>query len=355
MMIEATGLRTHIWNNNLRSVLLLCFFPILLLILFYGLLIGFNGLTTNAGLDQGLILAAEQLPMTAPYALAGAGAWFGVAFFAHNAMINAATGAKSVTISQEPRAYKMLENLSISRGMTTPKLLIMETPVMNAFASGIRRDNYQVTLTRGLMEALDDEELEAVIAHELSHIRHKDVRMLIIAVIFVGIFAFVGESLFRNMFRINFARSDNHRRSGGGNAGVLILVAFAIVALTYVIALMIRFTMSRKREYMADAGAVELTKNPDAMIRALEKISGNAEMKSVPDEVREMAIYNPRTGLAGMFTTHPPIEKRIEALVKFAGGRIGTQSRPDPRRPQPTPPKDEPPRKTFGRRKSPWK
>ena len=215
--------------------------------------------------------------------------------------------------------------------------MVMETPAMNAFASGIRPNTYQVTLTRGLMDALDDEELEAVIAHELSHIMHKDVRMLIIAVIFVGIFAFVGEMLFRNMFRINFARSNNHRRSGGGNAGVLILVAFVIVALTYVIALMIRFTMSRKREYMADAGAVELTKNPDAMIRALQKISGHADLETVPDEVREMALYNPRTGLAGLFTTHPPIEKRIDALVKYAGGRVGTQSGRAPTRPSASP------------------
>ena len=352
MLIEAAGLRSHIWNNNLRSVLLLCFFPVLLLVLFYGLLIGWQGFAGDGSLEDGLMAAAETLPTAAPYALAGAGAWFGVAFFAHNAMINAATGAKSVTISQEPRAYRMLENLAISRGMTTPRLMVMDTPAMNAFASGIRRENYQITLTRGLMQALDDEELEAVIAHELSHIRHKDVRMLIIAVIFVGIFAFVGESLFRGMFRVNFARSDHHRRSGGGNAGVLILVAFAIVALTYVIALMIRFTMSRKREYMADAGAVELTKNPDAMIRALQKISGHAEMAAVPDEVREMALYNPRTGLAGLFTTHPPIEKRIEALVKYAGGRVGTQSRPPRRRAAPSPP--EPARKTFGRRTNPW-
>jgi len=327
-MLSATGLRTHIWNNNLRSVLLLGFFPVLLLVLFYGLLIGFLGMSGDATLDTGFAQAANMLPTTAPYALGGAGVWFGIAFFGHNAMINAATKAKPVTISQEPRAYRMLENLSISRGMTTPRLMVMETQALNAFASGIRAENYQVTLTRGLMDTLDDEELEAVIAHELSHIRHKDVRMLIIAVIFVGIFAFVGESLFRNMFRVNLGRTSKHQRSGGGSAGVLILVAFAIVALTYVLALLIRFTMSRKREYMADAGAVELTKNPDAMIRALQKISGNAELTTVPDEVREMAIYNPRVGLAGLFTTHPPIEKRIQALVKFGGGRVGTQSRP---------------------------
>lgn len=348
MLIKATGLRTHIWNNNLRSVLLLGFFPVLLLVLFYGLLIGFLGVSGGATLDSGLIQAAEMLPTAAPYALGGAGAWFGVAFFGHNAMINAATKAKPVTISQEPRAYRMLENLSISRGMTTPRLMVMDTSAMNAFASGIRDDNYQITLTRGLMETLDDEELEAVIAHELSHIRHKDVRMLIIAIIFVGIFAFIGEILFRSMFHVNLGRSNRHRRSGGGSAGVLILVAFAIVGLTYVFALLIRFTMSRQREYMADAGAVELTKNPDAMIRALQKISGNGELTTVPDEVREMAIYNPRTGLAGLFTTHPPIEKRIDALVKFGGGRVGTTSRPARRAPDGVPsPQSKPSRNPW--------
>ncbi|GHA83651.1 protease HtpX [Algimonas arctica] len=350
MLMKATGLRTHIWNNNLRSVLLLGFFPVLLLILFYGIMLGFLGMSSDATLDSGFRQAAEMLPSAAPYALGGAGAWFGIAFFGHNAMINAATKAKPVTISQEPRAYRMLENLSISRGMTTPRLMVMDTTAMNAFASGIRDSNYQVTLTRGLMEALDDEELEAVIAHELSHIRNKDVRMLIIAVIFVGIFAFVGETLFRGMFHVNLGRTSKNHRSGGGSAGVLILVAFAIVALTYVVALMIRFTMSRQREYMADAGAVELTKNPDAMIRALQKISGNAVMSSVPDEVREMAIYNPRTGLAGLFTTHPPIEKRIDALVQYGGGRVGTTSRPARRAPDTVPSPSSKPNRNPWRR-----
>jgi len=166
-----------------------------------------------------------------------------------------------------------------------------------------------------------------VIAHELSHIENKDVRTMIIAVIFVGIFAFFGESVIRNMFRVHMPRTSRHRRSGGDNAGVMIVIAIAIMALTYFFALMIRFSLSRRREYIADAGAVELTKNPDAMIRALEKISGRAALEGVPAEVREMAIENPRTGFAGMFATHPPIEKRIAALVQYAAGREGTKSR----------------------------
>ena len=321
-MIEAYGLKTHIWNNNLRSILLLIGFPLLLLLLIYGLIVLWTGMAGEFSTSaQGFVQAAQHLPSAVPLAFGAAGTWFGIAFLGHNAMINASTKARSLKESEAPRAYKILENLCIARGMTMPRLMIMESPALNAFASGIRDENYQVTLTRGLMQRLDDEELEAVIAHELCHIQHKDVRMLIIAVIFVGIFAFAGEMLMRNIFRVNVSRSQHYRRSGGGNSGALILFAIVIVALTYFIAIMIRFTLSRNREYMADAGAVELTKNPDAMIRALQKISGQAHMPNVPDEIQEMAIENPRTGFAGLFATHPPIEKRIEALVKYAGGR----------------------------------
>lgn len=308
--------------------MLLILFPILLLFLSYGLILLWIGFTSDGGTGEGLAYAAQSIPTAAPIALGAAGAWFTVAFFSHQAIIDASTKARSLTLSEEPRAYRLLENLSISRGQTTPKLKVIETPVLNAYASGIRDKNYTVTLTRGLLNELDDEELEAVIAHELSHIRNKDVRMLIIAIIFVGIFAFVGETIVRGVFRTNLPRSNNHRRSGGGNAGALIFFALAIIAITYFIAILIRFTLSRKREYLADAGAVELTKNPDAMIRVLQKLSGNAELKNVPDEVREMAIHNPRVGFAGAFATHPPIEKRIEAIVKYGGGRVGTQSRP---------------------------
>jgi heat shock protein HtpX len=327
-VLKAYGLKTHIWNNNLRSILLLIFFPILLLCLAYALVLLWLGFTSEQSIADGLAYAAYSMPKTAPIALGAAGAWFTVAFFSHQAIIDMATKSKSLSVSDEPRAYRLLENLSITRGETMPKLKVIETPVLNAFASGIRDKNYTVTLTRGLLNELDDEELEAVIAHELSHIRHKDVRMLIIAIIFVGIFAFIGESVVRGVFRTNLPRSDHHRRSGGGNAGALIFFALALIAVTYLIAILIRFSLSRKREYLADAGAVELTKNPDAMIRVLQKLSGNAELKNVPDEIREMALHNPRIGLAGAFATHPPIEKRIEAIVKYGGGRVGTQSRP---------------------------
>lgn len=327
-MLEAYGLKTHIWNNNLRSTFLLFAFPLLLLFLAFGVMLIFFGFTSDGNIDQGLEATIQAMPMAVPATLGLAGGWFGIAFFAHQKIIGASVKSRALTQSEEPRAYKMLEELCISRGQTMPRLNVIETQQMNAFASGIRDQNYQITLTRGLMNNLDDAELNAVIAHELSHIRHKDVRMLIIAVIFVGIFAFVGESVVRGIFRTNLGRTDTHRRSGGGNAGALIFIGFAIIAIAYLFAVLIRFTLSRKREYMADAGAVELTKDPDAMIRALEKISGRAQLQDVPDEIREMSLHNPRVGLAGAFATHPPIEKRIDAIVKFGGGRIGTQSVP---------------------------
>ncbi|MGB0908244.1 MAG: M48 family metallopeptidase [Maricaulaceae bacterium] len=330
-MFKAYGLKTHIWNNNLRSIMLLILFPVLLLVLAYALLLMYYGYTGEMAPAEGMLYAAQSLPRAAPIAFGAAGGWFAVAFLGHQAMIDMATKAKSVSPSQEPTAYRLLENLCISRGIVMPKLKVIETPIMNAYASGIRTKNYTITLTRGLMEKLDDEELEAVIAHELSHIENRDVRLLIIAVIFVGIFSFFGEGIVRGVMRTNMPRSEHHRRSGGGNAGVLVLIGIAIVSIAYMLAMLIRFSLSRKREYLADAGAVELTKNPDAMIRALQKISGQAEMKHIPAEVREMAFENPRTGFSGVFATHPPIEKRIAALIEYGGGRMGTQSRPKPR------------------------
>lgn len=326
--MQAFGLKTHIWNNNLASIFLLAMFPVLLIALAYAGALVWAGME-GYSVGEGMALALSRMPLITPFALAGAGAWFAVAWFGHNAMISAAMGSKSLTRRANPDLYNMLENLSISVGMTMPKLRIVETGAMNAFASGLKEKDYTVTFTRGLLDALSDEEIEAVMAHELTHIRNRDVRLLIIAVVFVGIISFVAEIVARSFFYSNMGRTTRSRRSGGGQAGVLILIAVGILAVAYILAILIRFALSRKREYLADAGSVELTKNPDAMIRALQKISGEAEIPGAPGEVREMFLYNPHKGFSGMFTTHPPIEKRIEALVKFGGGRVQPLEEPE--------------------------
>lgn len=317
----AYGLQTHIWNNNLKSILLLAGFPVLLLLLMYGLNVGYVAMSTDVpNVGEGLRLAAENMTRTWPFAFLAAAIWFAIAWMSHQALINLSTGARGVTREEAPDLYNLLENLCISRGITMPKLQIIDSPALNAFASGVSDKTYSITLTRGIVEALDRQELESVIAHELTHIRNRDVRLLIIAVIFVGIFSFFGELVFRNVFRTG-VRIGGHASSRKGDSrggGVLILIAIALVVVAYLLALVIRFSLSQKREFLADAGAVDLTRNPDGMISALKKISGRSAIDA-PGEVRQMMLDN-SSRFAGLFATHPSIDKRIAALATYAGG-----------------------------------
>jgi len=247
-------------------------------------------------------------------------------------MIDAVTGGREVTRQQEPRLYNLLENLCISRGIPMPKLKVIEDGSLNAFATGMNDKQYSITVTSGLINALDDAELESVLGHELTHIRNGDVRMLVIAVIIAGAIAFFAEIVFRLMFQGGLRwRSRGGDRKGGG---VVILIAIALIALAWILSLVIRFALSRKREYLADAGSVELTKNPDAMISALRKIEGRGELEGATSAVMEMCIDNPREGFSNVFDTHPPIDARVSALVKFAGGHDpGPLALPQPAEP----------------------
>ncbi|MBJ7485464.1 M48 family metallopeptidase [Brevundimonas sp.] len=317
----AVGLKTHIWANNTRSIVLLAGFPVLLVLILYGLqliLMGFGFLPNSGeslGADMGM--AASMLAGTIPLALVVAGVWFAIAWFGNQAMIDAMTGARKVTRQDQPELYNLLENLCISRGIKTPTLRIIETDTMNAYASGLSEGHYSVTVTSGLMQALDRDEIEAVLAHELTHILNKDVRTMVIASIFAGIISVIAQLIFRGLFYVR----------GGGrknkNAGALIAVGLIIAAIGFALSIVIRLMLSRTREFVADAGSVELTKNPDAMISALRKISGRSYVRA-PDDVQGMFLDNePEKGnlVDEMFATHPPIEKRIAALVEYAGGR----------------------------------
>ena len=324
----AYGLQTHIWSNNWRSVLLMAGFPVLLVLVEYALFLlyaGFAGVgdKTYQGAAGMFVWAGAMLVQSWPFAILGAIVWFGIAYVFYQAMIDAATGAHAVERRDEPRLYNLLENLCISRGMKMPALRIMDTDAMNAFATGLHEGQYSITVTRGIVAALSDEELEAVLGHELTHIRNRDVRLMVIAVVFVGIFSFVGQMIFRGLWYTGggVRRSSSSSRDRDSGGGIAIIVALVLIAVAYGLAIVIRFALSRNREYLADAGSVELTKNPDAMISALQKISGHADIPA-PAEVREMFIENAHAHFDGMFATHPPIDKRIEALVKYAGGRV---------------------------------
>ena len=161
-----------------------------------------------------------------------------------------------------------------------------------------------------------------MLGHELTHIRNGDVRMMVIAVVIAGVLGFFGELVFRIFFQ-NMLWGGGRRSSreeGKGGAGIAIVIALAIIVVVWVLSIVIRFALSRQREYLADAGSVELTKNPDAMISALRKIEGRGEIPGANSAVMEMCIDNPREGFSNIFDTHPSVEKRVEALVKFAGG-----------------------------------
>jgi heat shock protein HtpX len=323
--MAAYGLYTHIQSNKRRSIaLLIGLFILVYVMVFAGALLA-EALTVNAPLDYLVHAAGFDFIKAAPWATVGTLVWIFIGYKFHQSMIDAVTGARPVTRQEQPRLYNLLENLCISRGITMPTLRIADDDALNAFATGLNEKQYSVTVTRGLINALNDAEIEAVLGHELTHIRNGDVRMMVIAVVIAGVISFFGEMIFRLFFQTAFYGGFGGRRRGGdgerrGGAGVAILIAIALIVIVWVLSVVIRFALSRQREYLADAGSVELTKNPDAMISALRKIENRGELASANSAVMEMCVDNPREGFSDIFATHPPIEARIDALVKFAGG-----------------------------------
>jgi heat shock protein HtpX len=315
----AVGLQTYIWNNNLKSLLLLLGFPVLLLALIYAwvlMMMGMGYLPAGYGPGGEFAAAGAMLVGYAPLALAVAAIWFVIAYFSYQTIIDLSTGAREVGRQELPRVYNLLENLAISRGMKTPTLRVIDTDAMNAFATGLHEGQYSVTVTTGLMAALNDQELEAVLAHEMTHVINRDVRLMVIASVFAGIITLAAQVIYRSIVWSSW--SGDRRRRGG--AGLFFLIALLIAAIGYVLAIVVRMAISRQREYIADAGSVELTKNPDAMISALQKIAGHSEIHA-PESVRSMFLDDDE-GVIGLFATHPPISKRIDALVRYAGGRV---------------------------------
>ncbi len=305
------GIQTQIRRNNFNSVLLIIAFPLVLL----GMVYAFLFFTSQ---QQDPQLVNDDFKDVVPFVIIGTSIWFAIAWFFHNSMIRMATGSKPLERMENKRVYNLIENLCISKGMRIPQIFIIEDDSLNAFASGINQSTYSVSLSRGIIEKLDDDELEGVIAHELSHIRNRDVRLMIISIIFVGIFAFIAEMAFRSL------RFGMFSRGKGKNGGAAILIAIVISAVCYLIALLLRFGISRSREYMADAGAAEMTRKPYALANALRKIDQDPLIEAVQRrDVAQLFIDNPQPegkkfSLSNFFSTHPPIEKRIELLDQFA-------------------------------------
>ncbi|NOT51126.1 MAG: M48 family metallopeptidase [Chitinophagaceae bacterium] len=310
--MQYVGLDRQIRKNNFNSILLLIAFPVLLLGMFYL----FFYFIAEKGQDPN-----ELFLQTMPFVLIGVGIWFLIAWAGHAAFIRMATGSKPLDRVENKRVYNLVENLCISQGMRMPGVYIIEDDSLNAFASGIGARSYSISLSRGMISKLDDDELEGVIAHELTHIKNRDVRLLIISIIFVGIFAFLAEVAFRSLRHVGSGKKSSKDSKG---SGAIILIAIVITAIAYFLSILLRFGISRKREYLADAGSAEMTKKPYALANALRKISGDPLIEAVESrDVAQLFIDNPKPSAHksaswdNMFATHPPIEKRIELLEQF--------------------------------------
>ena len=304
--MQYVGLTKQISRNNRYSLLLLIAFPALLLAMFYVFFFFAD--------KQNIEATNEHFLQTMPLVLIGVAIWFFIAWMGHSSFIRMATGSKPLERMENKRVYNLVENLCIQQGMTMPAVYVIEDESLNAFATGISSKTFSISLSRGIINKLDDDELEGVIAHELTHIRNRDVRLLIVSIIFVGIFSFLAEMALRSL---RFS-SGSKKKDGG----YIVLIAIAVTAICYFISLFLRFGISRSREYLADAGGAEMTKKPYALANALRKIDDDPQIEAVKrSDVAQMFIENPQSEkksfFSGMFATHPPIKKRIELLEQF--------------------------------------
>lgn len=312
------GLQEQISKNNRKSILLLLAFPLLVLVLVFAFFFIIN---FGQEIPVPIEVVFQQFLEATPMVLVVVGIWFVVAYFFNASIINSTAKSHTLSRKENMRVYNLTENLCMSIGMTMPMLRIIESDGLNAFASGINEKTYTVTLTRGIINALEDDELEGVIAHELMHIRNHDVKLLIVSIIFVGIFSFIMQIAYRSIYFGSMRKRDNDK--GGG--AVMILIVLALAAVAYFLSFLFKMSLSRKREFLADAGAAEMTRKPWALANALAKISGNSVVDEVESgDVKQMFIENKLSdslgflgGMGNIFATHPPIEKRIQVLRNF--------------------------------------
>lgn len=353
-MFAPDGLYGHIRRNTMKSVMLLAGFIVLVGAFWYAWCLIYSAiwwspkLPRRAGIEPRVYahlwhaLEIEMwrwwVPVLASFS------WFCIAFAFHASMIRLATRARPVERREEPVLYNLVENLAMTAGLPMPRIEIMPTKALNAYAAGLSPDDAVIAVTRGLLNTLDKNELEAVLAHEMTHIKNRDIRLMVVASVFAGGLTIVGDTV-RGWMQSG-SNSDSGTgvgyvlgnmvgggRSGGGEssagasdakeafiaAAIAIAIAVIGLCLVHFFAILSQFAISRSREFLADAGAAELTRDPDALVSALQKIAGNDDIPGIPDRLNAMMI----SAAAGdIFSTHPDVEKRIEALRRHAGAMV---------------------------------
>jgi len=230
-------------------------------------------------------------------------------------MVLKMTNARPVTHAEAPDLCNIVENLSITAGLPMPKVYIVDDPSPNAFATGRDPEHAVVAVTSGLLQILERNELEGVIAHELSHIGNKDMLVSTVVVVLVGFITLLSDMFLRSQI-FGFGGGGRERNGDGKVQGILMIVGIVLMILSPIIATLIQLSISRKREYLADASGALLTRYPEGLASALEKISRHSgKMKRANHATAHLFISNPfGSKIRGLFSTHPPVEKRVKAL-----------------------------------------
>lgn len=236
-----------------------------------------------------------------------------IALNSGSSMVLESVGAKPVTKKEYPHLYHTVEGLSVAAGIkNVPKCYVMNDSALNAFATGKDREHGIVCVTTGLLDKLNREEVEGVVAHEMSHISNEDIKVMTIATVTVGLISLLAEIFLRSLW---FRSGDDDN----ANNAIFIVIGIALAILAPICAQLVKLAVSRRREYMADDGSVILTRNPGGLKSALEKISKNAYVKKAPGTTAHLFISSPsKPGLLEkLFSTHPPINERIERLKEM--------------------------------------
>jgi heat shock protein HtpX len=304
--------RDRIAVNRRNSVfLILCFLAFVTVL---GYIIGYAWIGDPVGAIFGLVLALVV------------GIISGLAtYYGGDRMVLAASRAKEVTHEEAPVLFNVVEEMAIAGGLPIPKVYIIEDSAPNAFATGRDPEHASVAVTSGLLKKLNRDELQGVIAHEMSHVGNYDIRYAMLVGILVGTTVLISDFFLRGLW---FGGGRGGRREGGGNIQLIMtIIAIVLAILAPLFARLLQLSISRQREYLADATAVQLTRNPKGLADALQKISGDREVLEVANRATaHLYIVNPikrfEKRSRGLFSTHPPIEERIKILRAMETGGL---------------------------------
>jgi heat shock protein HtpX len=295
----------QISRNKWKSAFLVFFF-----MAFVFLLTWLFGEVTGWG-KEGLVLAVViSMSMAA------------VGYYSSDKIVLAISKARPVTKEEYPHLYNVVDGLAIAAGLPKPKCYVIDDTAPNAFAAGRKPETAVICVTTGLLQKLDRVELEGVVAHEMSHIKNYDVRLQTVVVVMAGVVALLSDWILRSFFWGGGRRRTSRDRGGAGAGSLFLIVGLGLAVLSPIIAALIQFSISRKREFLADASGAMLTRYPPGLASALRKISADREpLEAANKATAHLYIVNPLKNVKGavnkLFSTHPPVEERIAALEKM--------------------------------------